>query len=118
MAFLGAAVTAKEKLMAKSSCAWIVRRMTLSGATALALIGAPFAVGEAVAKVGVTSATDGDPLGKPPSEPERVLRVGIDVQANELITTRANDRAHVMFLDGSSLTVGPNARLTIDKFVY
>ena len=72
----------------------------------------------ASAKVGVTSATDGDPRGRPPSEPERVLRVGIDVQANELITTQANDRAHLMFLDGTSLSVGPNAQLTIDKFVY
>lgn len=70
------------------------------------------------AKVGVTSATDGDPRGKPPSEAERVLRVGVDVQANELITTSANDRAHLMFLDGTSLSVGPNAQLTIDKFVY
>ena len=70
------------------------------------------------AKVGVTSATDGDPRGKPPAEAERVLRVGVDVQANELITTAANDRAHLMFLDGTSLSVGPNAQLTIDKFVY
>lgn len=74
--------------------------------------------GEAVAKVGVTSATDGDPLGKPPSENERVLRIGVDVQANELVTTSATDRAHLVFLDGSSLTVGPNAQLTIDRFVY
>ena len=59
-----------------------------------------------------------DPLGKPPQEAERVLRIGIDVQANELITTNANDRAHLVFLDGSSLTVGPNAQLTIDKFVF
>ncbi len=72
----------------------------------------------AFARVGVTSATDGDPLGKPPSDAERVLRIGIDVQANELITTRANDRAHLVFLDGTSLTVGPNAQLTIDKFVF
>jgi len=72
----------------------------------------------AQAKVGVTSATDGDPRGKPPAEAERVLRVGVDVQANELITTTANDRAHLMFLDGTSLSVGPNAQLTIDKFVY
>jgi len=79
---------------------------------------APFLVGGAAAKVGVTSATDGDPLGKPPAAAERVLRIGIDVQANELITTRANDRAHLLFLDGSSLTVGPNAQLTIDKFVF
>jgi len=70
------------------------------------------------AQVGVTSATDGDPLGKPPAQPERVLRIGIDVHANELITTGANDRAHLVFLDGTSVTVGSNARLTIDKFVY
>ena len=35
-----------------------------------------------------------------------------------MITTGANDRAHLVFLDGTSLTVGPNARLTIDKFVF
>jgi hypothetical protein len=93
-------------------------RATLLGVTALSLFGAPFTIGDAAAKVGVTSATDGDPLGKPPTEAERVLRIGIDVQANELITTNANDRAHLVFLDGSSLTVGPNAQLTIDKFVF
>lgn len=74
--------------------------------------------GSASAKVGVTSAADGDPLGKPPNDNERVLRIGIDIQANELITTGAADRAHLVFLDGSSLTVGPNARLAIDKFVF
>ena len=74
--------------------------------------------GGASARVGVTSGADGDPLGKPPNENERILRIGIDVQANELITTAANDRAHLVFIDGSSLTVGPNARLTIDRFVF
>jgi hypothetical protein len=86
----------------------------LLGATALTFAGAT----GAAAKVGVTSAVDGDPLGKPPTEAERVLRVGIDVQANEIITTKADDRAHLMFLDGTSLTVGPDANLVIDKFVY
>lgn len=89
-------------------------RAALLGTTALALLGSP----AAMARVGVTSATDGDPLGKPPQQNERVLRIGIDVQANEIITTRENDRAHLVFLDGTSLTVGPNAQLTIDKFVY
>jgi FecR protein len=74
--------------------------------------------GPAWAGVGVTSGADGDPLGKPPNENERILRIGIDVQANELVTTGANDRAHLVFLDGSSLTVGPEARLTIDRFVF
>src|SRR5229473_6726889 len=89
-------------------------RAALIGATALALAG----TAAAQSRVGVTSATDGDPLGKPPATAERVLKIGIDVQANEVVTTHANDRAHLVFLDGSSLTVGPNARLTIDKFVF
>ena len=93
-------------------------RAALFATTAIALFAAPFGMGKAVARVGVTSATDGDPLGKPPTEAERVLRIGIDVQANELITTRTNDRAHLVFLDGTSLTVGPDAQLTIDRFVY
>jgi hypothetical protein len=88
-------------------------RILMSSVAAIALL-----AGGAAAKVGVTSATDGDPLGKPPGANERVLRIGIDVQANELVTTGTNDRAHLVFLDGTSVTVGPNAQLTIDRFVY
>jgi hypothetical protein len=88
-------------------------RAALVGVALLALHGTP-----ASARVGVTSATDGDPLGKPPTENERVLRIGIDIQADEVVTTTNNDRAHLVFLDGTSLTVGPNARVVIDKFVY
>lgn len=68
--------------------------------------------------IGITSATAGEPLGKPPAEQERVLRVGIDLQAGELVTTGTEDRAHLLFLDGTALTVGPQARLTLDRFVY
>lgn len=74
--------------------------------------------GAASARIGVTSVTNGEPLGKPPTANERVLHVGLDVQANERVTTRENDRTHLVFLDGSSLTIGPNAELTLDKFVY
>ena len=73
------------------------------------------AVPAAFARVGVTSETNGDPLGKPPTEAERVLRVGIDIQADELITTHADDRAHLVFLDGTALTVSPNAQLKVDR---
>jgi len=70
------------------------------------------------ARIGVTSVTDGDPLGQPPTQAERILRVGIDVQASERVTTRAGDRAHLVFLDGTSLTIGPNAVLVLDKYAY
>jgi hypothetical protein len=92
----------------------LLLRAALLVTTGLVLsIGSP-----AWAGVGVTSGADGQPLGKPPNENERILRIGIDVQANELVTTGVNDRAHLVFLDGSSLTVGPDARLTIDRFVF
>ncbi len=68
--------------------------------------------------VGVTTAASGDPRGTPPSLPTRTLRVGIDVVGNERVTTGAADRAHLVFLDGSGLTVGANSEVVIDKFVY
>jgi hypothetical protein len=74
--------------------------------------------GAAQARVGITSQTTNNPLGTPPQQQQRTLKVGIDVFANERIQTTANDRAHLLFLDGSSLTVGPNSDLMIDKFVY
>ena len=95
------------------------RGVALLRAALLVTTGLIISIGSpAWAGVGVTSGADGDPLGKPPNENERILRIGIDVQANELITTGATDRAHLVFLDGSSLTVGPDARLTIDRFVF
>jgi len=87
-------------------------------ALALAILLSLSAIATAQTKIGVTSGTSGDPLGKPPAEAERVLHVGVDVKANEAVTTGAADRAHLLFLDGSSLTVGPQAKLTIDKFIY
>jgi hypothetical protein len=97
--------------------------MPRSSRFAYALLGVVLAMAsifasQAAARVGVTSATNGDPTGKPPTEAERILRVGIDVVADELITTRADDRAHLIFMDGTSLTVSPNAQLKIDRFVY
>src|SRR5690349_11202947 len=69
-------------------------------------------------RVGVTQATENNPLGKPPTGTERVLKGGTDIQANESVTTGGNDRAHLIFLDGTTVTIGPNSKLTIDKFVY
>lgn len=88
--------------------------MSAALSAALALV-APTASAQSV---GVTSATVGGPIGKPPAEVERVLHVGVDVKENELITTGAADRAHLVLLDGTALSVGPEARLVIDNFVY
>ncbi len=86
----------------------------LGGVAAIGLL----AGDPALARVGVTSQTTNNPQGTPPQQRQRTLQVGIDVFADERIQTTANDRAHLLFLDGSSLTVGPNSDLKIDRFVY
>jgi len=57
-------------------------------------------------------------MGLPPGGTQRVLRVGIDMNADEKVTTKADDRAHLVFLDGTSLTIGPDSEVVIDKYVY
>src|SRR6266851_6464185 len=92
----------------------LLLRGLLVGAAVLAL----FSTAQAQSRIGVTQATENKPMGKPPGGVDRVLRVGTDVQANEIISTSNDDRAHLVFIDGTTLTVGPNSQLTIDKFVY
>lgn len=101
-----------------------MRRSNLWGLTSgmMVLLGMAvaiaFPVAGAMARVGVTGATEGGPRGMPPAQAERVLYVGTDIQADELITTGHDDRAHVIFLDGSTVTIGPNSQLKIDRYVY
>lgn len=91
----------------------------LVGATILALLLVAGAPGAAIAqRIGITSAVTGDPTGKPPDEIERVLHVGIDVTAGEVVTTGVADRAHLLFLDGTALTISNQAQVTLDRFVY
>ena len=96
-----------------------IRGAFLVGATILVLSLGAGAPGPAIAqRIGITSAVTGDPTGKPPDEIERVLHVGIDVTAGEVVTTGAADRAHLLFLDGTALTISNQAQVTLDRFVY
>ncbi|HUA54741.1 MAG TPA: FecR family protein [Candidatus Sulfotelmatobacter sp.] len=76
------------------------------------------AAAQADVKVGVTAAVNPDAVGQPPSAPERVLMVGTENFADEKITTGANGQLQLLFVDGSSISVGPDAKLTIDQYVY
>src|SRR5437762_14191060 len=85
----------------------------LSAAIVMALAGP-----SAWARVGIASVVEGEPKGLPPGGVQRILRVGIDMNADEKVTTNSEDRAHLVFLDGTSLTIGPNSEVVIDKYVY
>ena len=101
--------------MSKSNVAvLLLLRALLVGAAVLGLL----STAQAQGRIGVTQSIQNNPVGKPPAGLDRVLRVGTDVQANEIISTAADDRAHLVFLDGTTLTIGPSSSMTIDKFVY
>src|SRR5579884_520765 len=69
-------------------------------------------------KVGVSSAVNPDVSGSPPGSGMRRLVIGQEVVYNEHITTTASGQTQILFLDESSMTIGPNSDITIDKFVY
>lgn len=90
----------------------------LIGWPLVAIIPFCYGIDSAYAKVGIASAVNGQPRSKQPNETERVIHIGNEMVVDETIKTNNQDRVHVVFLDGSTLTVGPNSIITIDKFVY
>ncbi len=58
-------------------------------------------------RAGVTSATD-----------ERVVYVGNSVAFGERFKTDASGIIHILFMDQSSMTLGPNSELVIDEFAF
>lgn len=69
-------------------------------------------------KVGISSAVNPQANGTPPGGTSRQLIIGQDVVFNERIATTAEGQTQLLFLDESSMSVGPNSDLTIDQFVY
>ncbi|MGH7029092.1 MAG: FecR family protein [Stellaceae bacterium] len=69
-------------------------------------------------RVGIDSAVNPAAMGIPPAGAPRRLALGQDVLFNERITTGAEGQTQVLFVDESTLSVGPNANMMIDQFVY
>src|SRR5580693_5439560 len=69
-------------------------------------------------RIGVNSAVNPEATGISPGTPLRRLVLGQDVVFNERITTGAEGQTQVLFVDQSTMSVGPNADMLIDQFVY
>jgi hypothetical protein len=69
-------------------------------------------------RVGVNSAVNPQATGTPPGGAPRRLVIGQDVVFNEHITTTEGGQTQLLFVDESSMTVGPNSDLVIDQFIY
>ncbi len=48
----------------------------------------------------------------------RTIAVGNEIFRNEPITTGPEGHLHILFRDESNMTLGPNAAITIDEYVY
>jgi hypothetical protein len=68
--------------------------------------------------VGAAAAVRPASTGTPPGGASRTLQIGTDISAQERIETSASGSLQVMFVDKSTLTIGPNSNLLIDEFVY
>jgi hypothetical protein len=68
--------------------------------------------------VGTAGAVNTTSSGTPPGSPTRVIEIGAQVVANEKIQTTGTGSVQVLFIDKTTLNVGPNSTLVIDRFVY
>ncbi len=68
--------------------------------------------------IGITSAVNLNAVGTPPQQDTRVLQVGLDVFAAEKVDTGKVGQTHLIFDDGSALTIGPSSTVVLDEFVY
>ena len=86
---------------------------SVSGLVLVAMIDLNAPVAQAQSKIGVASAVSNDvAVGT------RQLVVGNDVHANERVRTGDAGAAQLLFIDKTSLSIGPKSNLTLDRFVY
>ncbi|WP_119461670.1 FecR domain-containing protein [Rhodospirillaceae bacterium SYSU D60014] len=69
-------------------------------------------------EVGVTAAVNPTTKGFSQTFGQRTLVIGYDIVFGERITTTDRGQAQILFIDESSLTVGPNSDLVIDAFLF
>ena len=69
-------------------------------------------------EIGTTAAVNPATTGTPPGQGTRTLFIGTNVFFKERIATSVTGQTQLLFLDASSLTVGPNSELVLDEFVY
>src|SRR5262249_59034412 len=86
-------------------------------AAAVVLLAAASGTSWAAQKIGVAGAVKNDVQGLNGSAAEK-LAPGSHLFEQEVVKTGAESLAQLIFLDETSLSVGPKAQVKLDKFVY
>src|SRR5579863_3392319 len=68
--------------------------------------------------IGTAGAVNTTSSGTPPAGTPRVIEIGAQVVENEKINTSGTGSVQVLFIDKTTLNIGPNSTLVIDRFVY
>jgi hypothetical protein len=74
-------------------------------------------VADAATDIGVTAAAQNQVEGSQGGT-QRTLAAGSRIFQNETIRTGAKSMAQLLFLDQTSLSIGPQSEVVLDKFVY
>jgi trimeric autotransporter adhesin len=97
----------------------VVRYQLCPTALALLMLGMGLAnPALAQQRIGVSSAVNPAATGIWPGTPPRQLVIGQDIVFNERVTTGVEGQTQVLFVDESAMSIGPNADMVIDQFVY
>ena len=91
----------------------MLRLGALRVAAGLALLAAAAPGSAAAQTVGTAAAVNPQVQGG-----ERVLQVGSSIIFRERVSTSANGSTQVIFVDKTTLSIGPNSNILIDEFVY
>jgi hypothetical protein len=100
------------RLMALSR--WLATVSSFALATAFGLGGA---LAQGTGKIGVASAVS-NRVESVVGGGARPLSVGGDVFARQMVRTGEASAAQLLFLDETSLSIGPSSEVTLDRFVY
>jgi hypothetical protein len=91
-------------------------KSALAVIAALTLVLAPVAARSDT--VGSAAAVKPASTGTPPGGSARTLKPGTSIVDRERIRTSGSGSLQVMFLDKTTMTIGPNSDVVIDEFVY
>ncbi|HEU0062917.1 MAG TPA: FecR family protein [Hyphomicrobiaceae bacterium] len=91
----------------------MLRLGVLRVVTAVAALAAALPDGAAAQTVGTAAAVNPQVQGG-----ERILQVGSNIVFRERVSTSANGSTQVIFVDKTTLSIGPNSNILIDEFVY
>lgn len=92
--------------------------MRLARLLRLALLAAVFALPAGAQQIGTVASSDPTLRGTPPGAASRTLSVGTGLVADETVASSASGRGQLLFLDQTTLSLGPNTTIMLDRFVF